>query len=217
VIYCGVSDVFRPVNDTRLIDNILQKYKISSPFILHVGGLQKSKNIGRLLSAFRVLLSEYKEDIALVMVGVEPMFFRREYKCLINNIRKLDLDSKVTILGYLPDSELIALYNRAVVLVHPSLCEGFGLTPLEAMACGTPVVVSNKSSIPEVVGDAGIYIDPHQPGDIARGMHQIIENEQLRNQLREKGLRRARLFSWKYAAEKTLGVYSQAFKGSVLK
>jgi glycosyltransferase involved in cell wall biosynthesis len=85
------------------------------------------------------------------------------------------------------------------------------------MACGTPVVVSNKSSIPEVVGDAGIYVDPQQPEDIARGMLQIIENEQLRNQLREKGLKRARLFSWKYAAEKTLGVYNQAFKGSVLK
>ncbi len=217
VIYCGVSDAFRPVNNNRLVDSVLQKYKISLPFILHVGGLQKSKNIGRLLSAFRIILSECKPNIGLVMVGAEPMFFGREYKRLIDSIRKLDLDSKVTVLGYLPDSELFALYNRALLLAHPSLYEGFGLTPLEAMACGTPVVVSNKSSIPEVVGDAGIYVNPYQPEDVARGMLKCIHNKQLRNQLREKGLRRARLFSWEHTAEQTLGVYNRVFKRSVLK
>jgi glycosyltransferase involved in cell wall biosynthesis len=129
------------------------------------------------------------------------------YEETLELVKTLDLEDATFFLGRVPDDDLHKLYVAARCLVHPALYEGFGLPPLEAMACGTPTVVSNVSSLPEVVGDAGLLVDPRNPEEMAIAIHRLTTDDALHAELRAKGLQRAQTFSWEKAARKTLDVY----------
>jgi len=134
------------------------------------------------------------------------------YDETLRTIKELELSNSVILTGYVPDADLPALYSGALCFVYPSYFEGFGLPPLEAMRCGTPVIVGNKTSLPEVVGDAGLLVDPFDVNQIASAMGKLINNSDLRSLLRVKGLERAKEFDWKTTARQTLAVYRKAFE-----
>jgi glycosyltransferase involved in cell wall biosynthesis len=165
------------------------------PYLLYVGNVMPHKNLLRLVEAFALVAREL--PIRLVLRGWGRP---RHVQALRDRLGALGIESRVDWQPYAPDDELLALYRGARAVVLPSLHEGFGLTVLEAMACGTPVVASGVSSIPEVVGDAGILVDPLQPTSIADGLCRIFTDDGLCKELRERGLERARRFSWEATA-----------------
>lgn len=204
VIYPGVdTEHFRPRPAETLIKS-LARYGISKPYILYVGNHQERKNIPGLVEAFARL--RRRADYQLVIGG--PTDPRRPE--VGHMIKRLGLEESVVLTGWVPLEELPALYCGAACFVFPSLYEGFGLPALEAMACGTPVVSSDSSSLPEVVGEAGILIAPRDRKLLAESIEKVLESPGLREELGEKGVRRAKLFSWETTARETLGVYYEA-------
>lgn len=203
VIYHGVSPLYRVETDTERLACIRNKYSIPGPYILYVGNHQPRKNIKRLFDAF--LMMKRYEDYTLVLTGkIDP---RRQ--ALYSEARRDGLDGRVLFLGEVPEIDLPALYSGSELFVFPSLSEGFGLPPLEAMACGAPIVSSAAMSIPEVVGDAGILIDATDTAAISEAMDRVLSSRMLREDLIAKGLDRAARFSWDEATKKTLRVYEQ--------
>lgn len=207
VIYIGIDDVYRPIDDRRGLDFVKTRYGITSRFILHVGSLNPRKNIPRLIDAYNMLPAKILKEYELVIVG------KKSWKAdkIFAETKKLGLEDRVIFTGFVADSDLPLLMNAADLLAFPSLYEGFGIPPLEAMACGTPVVASNTSSIPEVVGDAALLFDPYNVEEIANAMYRALTNEQLRDELRQKGFERAKQFSWEKAARETLAVYEGVY------
>jgi glycosyltransferase involved in cell wall biosynthesis len=203
VIYESANPVFRPVNDQDLLDQTKRKYRITGEYVLFVSTIEPRKNLPTLLRAYRQLLDSYKADAKLVVVGRKG-WLSDEVFTLVDELK---LDNDVLFLSRVPIEDLLYLYNAAQVLVQPSFYEGFGLPPLEAMACGTPVVVSNVSSLPEVVGDAGLLVDPENVCELTVAIWRILTDESLRAALVAKGLRRARCFSWEKTAAQTLELY----------
>lgn len=200
VIYEAADESYRYVQDHSIIKN---KYGFDK-YILFVGTLEPRKNIPNLIKAFSKLKScDYK----LVIVGKKGWKYEEIFKL----VESLSLSDRIEFLGYISDKELPALYSAATLFVYPSLYEGFGLPPLEAMACGSPVIVSNKSSLPEVVGDAGILIEPEDIDGIADAMKRIIQQPLLRKELSEKGLQQAKKFSWTRCAQETIGIYREVY------
>jgi len=178
-------------------------------YILYLGNLLPHKNIGRLIEGFAVIAN--KTTCGLVIGGAkDPRYF----PALRAKAAALGLEGRVTFLDYVPSAELPLLYANAALGVWPSLYEGFGLPPLEAMACGTPVVVSNAGSLSEVVGDAAILVDPHDVRSIADAMAGLLTNDSLRVQLRERGLTRCQQFSWEETARRTLRLCEEACGGA---
>jgi glycosyltransferase involved in cell wall biosynthesis len=178
-----------------------------SRYVLYVGNRKPHKNLVRLLEAFMLLR---QEDPGLRLVIVGKRF--RPVDEVDRAVARLGLHEAVMEVANCSDEELRHLYAGARALVLASLYEGFGLPPLEAMACGTPVVVSNVASLPEVVGDAGVYVNPYDVEDIARGIYRVLSDVNLRRELREKGLARARLFTPERAARETLSVFEEAVR-----
>ncbi|UXM85418.1 glycosyltransferase family 4 protein [Methanococcus aeolicus] len=205
VIHLAANENYKPLNEKE-IDKIKQKYNLNYPFILYVGTLEPRKNIPTLLKAFYKLK---KRGIIhkLVITGKKGW----KYKSIFETIEKLNLQKDVIFTGYVPDEDLPALYNAADLFVYPSIYEGFGLPPLEAMQCGTPVITSNTSSLPEVVGDAGIMVNPYDVDELANKMYEVLTNDGLREELSKKGIERAKLFSWKKCAEEHLKVYEEVY------
>lgn len=201
VTYRGIGDGFTCIKNT---DDVKEKYNIKNPFILFVGTLEPRKNILTLLKAFHKL-KKNGIDHTLVFVGSEGW----KYKSVYETIRKLNIPGSVMFLGYVPDKDLPKIYNAADLLVYPSFYEGFGLSPLEAMACGCPVITSNTSSLPEVVGDAGIMVDPYDVDDLANAMKSVLLDEILREKMTKKGLERAKRFNWEECAKRTLEIYRE--------
>src|SRR5262249_31892651 len=162
VISEGVDTRFRPVVNDAWLQAVLARYTIKQPYVLYVGGINARKNIGRLFTAYAQLLERHP-DVALVVCG------KRQWQTdeIDATFRQLNLTDYVHFTGYVDDADLPALYSAAELFVFPSLYEGFGLPPLEAMACGTPVVTSNVSSLPEVVGDAALIVDPYDVEGLA--------------------------------------------------
>ena len=200
VIYPGVGENFRPSTDIE-INGVRSKYKLASIFILAVGSLEPRKNLLRLLDAYEKIHGQYPK-MELVIVGSSGHPFKDP---------GLDFLPKGTyLLGEVPDTDMPALYSGAIAFVYPSVYEGFGLPPLEAMACGTPIIASNTTSLPEVVGEAGLLIDPLNISEIASAIEQVIKDAELRTKLREKGLQHAKLFSWETTAQQVLDVLCQA-------
>lgn len=206
VVYLGAGEDFRPAESLPLVKSVMRKYGINKEYILHVGGVSATKNVNRLLFAFKRLLTVHKKDLALVVVG--NFSFTPDYqKAFGAKLEELHLQKRVILPGHVPEEDLILLYNGASLFVYPSLYEGFGLPPLEAMACGCPVVVSNAASIPEVVGNIGLYVNPHKVDEIASAMEKVLTNKSLREQMVGRGLERAKLFSWEKMAKETLAIY----------
>ena len=214
VIFDGVGTQYRVISDLTGLQKLTARYRIPGKFLLYVGGFDQNKNLPTLVNAFHALVQQhrqFKETLSLVFVGA----LTEAAKSLQAYINTLGIEQQVIFTGFVPEDDLIALYNAAEIFIFPSLYEGFGLPPLEAMACGTPVISSNASSLPEVVGKAGIYIDPHSPEELTHAITTLLVDDALRQQLQGKGLERASLFSWENTARQTLDVYEKIY--SVLK
>ena len=196
VVHNGLSPVFRPPRDAT-------RSPIDSPYILHVGTHEPRKNIVNLLHAFSMLRAG--SEVVLVQVGGPGW----ETVDLHGLTRKLGVDDRVRFLGAVEPSELPSLYAHARVFVYPSLYEGFGLPILEAMACGTPVVCSNRPALPEVAGDAAITVDPQSPEAIAEAIDRVLSSDELHTDMGRRGLSRAKAFSWSKCARETIGVYGE--------
>jgi glycosyltransferase involved in cell wall biosynthesis len=205
----AASDNFYPVTDLEIICQKLRQYQIpEQPYLLSLCTLEPRKNLSFLLQCFAQLLAQDPSlDINLVLVGVSGWKNNDIFQTVQSNPF---LKSHVIFTGYIPDRDLSAIYSGALAFVYPSLYEGFGLPPLEAMQCGTPVITSNTSSLPEVVGDAGIMINPKDSSELCQAMLNLINNQSLRNQLSQKGIFRAEQFSWAKCAEETIEVYKIA-------
>lgn len=200
VVHLGVDPSFQPVSGQN--DAARDRYGLER-YILYVAAIQYRKNHVRLLRAFEKLVREHHIPHRLVLVGRDGWGSEQVY----NEYERLGLGEKVRFLGYVPDGELPLLYSAADLVVYPSIYEGFGLPVLEAMACGAVLVIANSSSLPEVGGDAVIYCDPFQVEDIVYTILIGLNDQTLRWRLREAGLERAQLFSWKTTAQRTLAVY----------
>jgi glycosyltransferase involved in cell wall biosynthesis len=185
---------------------VWDRYGIEDRFILFVSTIEPRKNVPTLLRAVWQLRESYKESVHLVVAGGKGWLFEDAFAA----VEKLKLDSRVHFLGRVSSEDLLSLYNAAELLAHPAFYEGFGLPPLEAMACGLPVVVSNVASLPEVVADAGLMIDPHDVDELAVSMWRVLNDGGLRQEMRDKGLRQAARFSWERAARETLAIYHRA-------
>ena len=199
---------FRPVNDEQELQRVRQTYGIEGDYILSVGAIQPRKNLSRLVTAYSRLRRANPEGKLprLVLVGKCAWL----YDETLRTIKELEVSNSVVLTGYVPEADLPALYSGALCFVYPSYFEGFGLPPLEAMKCGAPVIVGNKTSLPEVVGDAGLLVDPFEVDDIAAAIEKVISDSNLRAQLHVKGLERAKLFDWRETARQTLAVYEKA-------
>ena len=161
-----------------------------------------------LLRAFRMVINELGRKYKLVVAGERGW----HYSPIFDEIRRLGIEQEVIFLGYVKhEEELPFLYAGAELMAYPSLYEGFGLPPLEAMACGCPVVTSNVSSLPEVVGEAGILVDPHNEVELAHAMIRVLIDEDFRNMLAQKGLERAAEFTWEKAAKETTRIYDKVY------
>ena len=206
VTHEAASPFFQKIEDVEALKKIRVKYGLSEPFILFVGSLKDHKNIPVLLRAVESLRAEKKMDVTLVIVG------RRDPKNVVlwELIQQKSVFTKY--LGEVPDEELAALYNLTEVFVLPSLREGFGLPVLEAMACGAPVIVSDRASLPEIAGAAGLVFDAGHVDDLAGLLYNVLTDQALRRKLSAKGLARAMEFSWKKTADKTLEVYDRVMQ-----
>jgi glycosyltransferase involved in cell wall biosynthesis len=183
---------------------------IKKPYILYIGGFSPRKNVRSLIMAFSKIRKDINQDCKLVIVGS----LKDDGNTLKALTERLKIDSKVVFTGFVEEDMLPYLYNGAEVFVYPSFYEGFGLPPLEAMSCGTPVITSNVSSIPEVVKDAGILIDPYDTSNLITALGNLINNENLKNELSSKGLAKAAEFSWDRTALQTLSAYKTVYEKS---
>lgn len=190
---------------------ILERYQIEHPFLLYAGNIRRHKNVPRLVEAFAVLreqLSAHPQYSGLRLVIIGDTI--SQYPAVRQAVIRSKMEHVVRFLGFVPFETLRCFYQAAAAFVFPSRYEGFGLPPLEAMACGTPVVASNVSSLPEVVGDAAMLVNPENVFDIARGIRDVLLDEQLRATLIEKGREQAARFSWERTARQVLDIYRQA-------
>jgi glycosyltransferase involved in cell wall biosynthesis len=208
VIHEAANPIYQPMPKDEAWQRVLKKYKLDKDFILFVSTIEPRKNLPTLLQAYRELRDKYKRDELLVLAGSKGWLWEEVYE----TVSRLNLEEYVAFLGRVPSADLLFLYNAAHLLVHPSFYEGFGLTPLEAMTCGTPVIVSNTAALPEVVGDAGLMINPHDIEGLTVAMWRVLTEEDLRQDLIAKGLKRAENFSWLNTAERTLEVYHKVGK-----
>lgn len=208
VIHSGVEPRFRPMTgerDGEALTAVRRKYDLPEQFILSVGTIQPRKNYARLVEAFELLNSGLEiRHWQLIIAGGRGWL----YEGVFERVKALGLEAQVRFLGFVDDDDLPALYNLAGLFAFPSLYEGFGLPPLEAMACGVPVVCSKTSSLPEAVGDAALTVDPMDVAGLAEAMRRAIEDESLRTALAAKGLSRAAGFTWPKAARELLTVYT---------
>ncbi len=194
--------------------SLFKPYKVrlfNRPYILYVGSERPRKNLGRLFEAFAVIIKEFPE-LLLVKVGVAGR--TREYRQ--ETMRKLDslrIDQAVIFVEYVSELDLAYYYSSAALLAYPSLYEGFGFPPLEAMACGCPVVTSDTSSLPEVVGEAGIMFNPYDTDSLVEAMRKVLTDSELRDDMVRKGLEQAKKFSWEKAAKETQEVYNKVASG----
>ena len=198
---------FSRVRDDKELQRVRHTYGIMGDYILSVGSIQPRKNLARLVKAYASLKSRLLTDELpkLVLVGKRAWLYDETLRAL----EETGLSNLVILTGYVPQSDLPALYSGALCFVYPSYFEGFGLPPLEAMKCGTPVIVGNTTSLPEVVGDAALSVDPYDVEAIAAGIERLIKDSVFRDQLSGKGLARAEMFDWRETARKTLTVYEQ--------
>jgi len=202
VVPAGVGPEYQPIADEAVLSVVRQRYHLPERFILHVGTLEPRKNLVRLMEALRAI-SAQEPETKLVLVGGKGWL----YEDIFTNVERLGLAGKVIFPGYIAEADLPAVYNLAAVFAYPSLYEGFGIPPLEAMACGVPVVSSNSSSLPEVVGDVALLVEPTDSDALAAALLRALSDQSLRQVLRQRGFERVRQFSWPAAAEKLLKAY----------
>jgi glycosyltransferase involved in cell wall biosynthesis len=202
VVYNGVDARFRVCGQPSQLHDLRRRYLLPSQFILFVGAVRPFKGVDTLIAAFARLADAWPE-VGLAVAGGYGVAL----DAAMAQAAQAGVAARVRFLGHVPDDELVLLYNAATVLAHPSRFEGFGLTVLEAMACGTPVVCSTAASLPEVAGDAALLVPADDPEALAAALDRLLRDADLRHTLRAAGLARAALFSWDECASKTLAVY----------
>ncbi|MBI2835998.1 MAG: glycosyltransferase family 4 protein [Acidobacteria bacterium] len=205
VIYNAIDERFRTPPPEDQVARVRERYQLQDPFVLYAGNIKPHKNLERLIEAFHRVRGRGFEQLKLVIIGDEIS----KYPTLRRAVHRHNLHKWVRFHGFVSDQTLAALYRLAAVFVFPSLYEGFGLPPLEAMASGTPVVTSNVSSLPEVAGDAALLIDPYDPDAIADGITRVLCDAALRKDLIAKGLVRANEFSWESSVKRVHEIYQQ--------
>jgi glycosyltransferase involved in cell wall biosynthesis len=211
VVHNALDERFSPEQNGADRKTVLERYQIHDPFILYSGRIRPHKNIHRLIEAFAVLKSELRDDeqyrnLKLIVIGDE--LSRHQYLRL--TVVRSGVQQDVRFFGFVPNSILQVFYQSAVLFAFPSLYEGFGLPPLEAMASRTPVLASNTSSLPEVLGDAALLVNPENVFEIARGMKSILMEDALRTRLIERGMTHISRFSWATAAKQVIEAYKRA-------
>ncbi len=223
VVHPGRDEALEPLRDQLSLEAVHDRYGLSAPYFLYVGTLHPRKNLVRLVDAFAELAARLQElpssagggEVGagaapeLVLAGAKGWL----YKEIFDRVRRLGLEDRVRFTGYVPDADLPALLSGATAFVFPSLYEGFGFPVLEAMACGTPVLCSNVSSLPEVAGDAALQVDPRDTEGWVVAMHRVLTDEGLRATLVERGLKQVRKFSWQRCASQVLEVLEQVGRG----
>ena len=198
----SISPIFRPEDNQAKLKDVKNKYNLPSKYFLTVGSLEPRKNLKFLISSFIDLKKRFPNDYKLVITG-RAAWGSQELKKMIDN---KDIKNEVIFTGYVPDEDLVSIYTLADCFIYPSIYEGFGLPVLEAMACGTPVMISNTSSLPEVGGDAALYFSPYVKEELVMQMQRFIINPELKKELSKKGLERSKEFSWKRVAD---SIYKQ--------
>ena len=204
VVYEASDRKFGQIFDKTKLDAIKKEYHLPEQFIFCCDSITPRKNMARLLAAFNLIKDKVPHKLVLTG-GVS--WKSKTVRDLIDSMK----DSVIK-LGYVPDGDMPLLYNSADLFIYPSLYEGFGLPLLEAMACSCPVITSNTSSIPEVVGEAGVMVDPYNIDDLAIAMYEVLTNDALRENMTEKGLKREKMFSWEKTASETLKVYEKVMR-----
>lgn len=208
VVHEAANPIFRPVDREEATEQVRNRHGVDGPYILFVSTIEPRKNVPSLVRALWQIQECYKEDVRLVLAGGRGWLFEDAFAM----VEELKLDGRVHFLGRVSSEDLLYLYNAAQMLAHPAFYEGFGLPPLEAMACGLPVIVSNVASLPEVVGDAALLVDPHDVDELTFAMWRVLNDPDLCQEMREKGLKQAGCFSWERAARETAAIYQQVFE-----
>ncbi|MFV9503747.1 MAG: glycosyltransferase family 4 protein [Oscillochloridaceae bacterium umkhey_bin13] len=209
VVHHGLARDFQPSREPSQLAAVQARYDLNQPYFLYVGTLQPRKNLVRLIEAYAMALPILKATAKPPLLGLAG---RKGWlsEPIERRIAELGLGNYVRLLGYVPDADLVSLLSGALAFVFPSLYEGFGMPVLEAMACGTPVLTSNTTALPEVAGDAALLVDPHTTKAIAAGLLRLAHQPQLRAELRERGLAQAARFTWERCAEATRAVWDEA-------
>lgn len=204
-VYNGVSSHFKKITDNNDLRRVKEKYKLPDKFFFFLGNTDPKKNTKGVLQALSLFYKENKEEYKLVMLDYEKI----ELDKLITEIGDSSLLNKIHLTGYVINTDLPSIYSLSTIFLYPSLRESFGIPMLEAMACGTPVITSNTSSMPEIAGDAACIIDPFKPEDITEAIIKILNNDINKTELIEKGYLQAAKFTWKAMAEKVLKIYKE--------
>jgi glycosyltransferase involved in cell wall biosynthesis len=210
VIYNAIDERFRQQPSEEEMMRVQERFQLHGDFVMYAGNVKPHKNLERLIEAFHLVRHEGGLDVKLVVIGDEVS----KYAELRRAVHRHNLHKYVRFLGFMPDETLAVLYRLAAVFVFPSLYEGFGLPPLEAMASGAPVVTSNVSSLPEVAGGAALLVDPYDPRAIADGIRRVLTDPALQASLRERGLRRAADFSWEQSVHRIRDIYREVADGA---
>jgi len=204
VVHLGVDEIFKPAAAQK-IEEAKERFQLPENYVLALGTIEPRKNLKRLLQAFLELKKDKSFEHKLVIAGEKGW----RYKDFFEELNNPDIAEEVMLTGHIDDNDLPAVYSGASVFVYPSLYEGFGLPPLEAMACGTPVVCSDTSSLPEVAGEAALLVNPLETRAIAEAIKKILDDDTLAKDLSQKGIQQAKKFTWKQTAQKTLDVYNK--------
>ena len=204
----AIDDRFSVAPSEEYAVQIRERYQLSHAYLLYVGNIKPHKNLERLIEAFHLVRAQGRPELELLIIGDEIS----KMQSLRRAVHKYQLHRYVRFLGFVPDKTLAVLYRLASVFVFPSLYEGFGLPPLEAMASGTPVVTSNVSSLPEVVGDAAVLVDPYSAEAIADGILSVLRSSHLRDDLRERGFARVKAYSWQRSVQRVRDVYGEVLR-----
>jgi len=199
-VHLAGDPAFRLVHDAQSLKKVRDKYSLPQKFIIYVGHIYPGKNVGRLFKALKMVRENF--DIKLIMAGSKRFKFDQD----LNLIKELDLEKHIQLLGYVPLEDLVSLYNLAEMTVFPSYYECFPAIPLDANACGCPVVTSKTGGTPEAAGDAALYVNPTDVSEIAEAIIKVMSDKQVKEDLLEKGFLNAKRFSWRKTAEKTLAV-----------
>jgi glycosyltransferase involved in cell wall biosynthesis len=211
VIYEAAGDEYRPINDAEVLAKMRVRYELNGRYILYLGGLDLRKNVSQLVRAFAQLYQQLGDpDLQLLIAGNPD----KHSGSLFPDSRPVAADLGITgqiIYRFIEEEDKPAIYSGASAFVFPSLYEGFGLTPLEAMSCGTPVICSNRTSLPEVVGDAAISFDPDNLRELVQDMHSVLTHNELQADLRVRSLKRAAQFNWHKTAIETIAAYQEAY------
>lgn len=206
VVPCGVDhERFRPCENTEIIEKVKKSLEIDGEYFLYVGTIEPRKNLVRLIRAYKVFVRNVPDPPKLVLAGAKGWLCDNIYAL----VRKLGIENHVIFTKYVPSEHMTPLMCGAMAFVFPSLYEGFGMPPLEAMACGIPVLTSGEASLPEVVGDCAVICDAYSVKSIAKGLYRLYKNPDLRKDLSRRGSQRAELFTWEHSAGKLHDIYRE--------